>query len=124
MFHPIRAPATLLLAVLAGGCAPAALLRPAASGTPWTEEREIAPGVRLAHRAEARGSWAADLVRVRLGTCGAEVRSTKALDRVEGRETVSAMAERVARATGRPVLAAVNADFSSFRRPAFRSVRR
>jgi beta-lactamase class A len=111
MFQRLLVASSLLLALAMGGCAPAALRTAADPAPRWDSERELAPGVRLAHRSDARGPWAIDVVRAASDACGVEARSAKALDRVEGRETVSAIAERVGRQSGRPVLAAVNADF-------------
>jgi hypothetical protein len=58
----------------------------------------------------AEGPWVAQVVRVDLARCRCQLDGLHAFDGIRGRETVSAMVNRV-RARGVPVLAAINADF-------------
>lgn len=77
----------------------------------------LAPGVRHSYLWIARGPWAVHLVEVDPRACGIAFRAVKGGDRLIGREPTSGMARRSAQALGRPVLAAINADFFSFDPP-------
>jgi hypothetical protein len=82
-----------------------------------TRVREIAPGV--IHRAlwKGTGPWAVHVVEAAPGGCRAEVRTRKAGGAVVGRATTSTLAREGEGELGRPVLAAVNADFFLFDPP-------
>ncbi|HEX2091746.1 MAG TPA: phosphodiester glycosidase family protein [Longimicrobiaceae bacterium] len=105
-------PLTLLLAGCATAIAPAA--PPPAPAPPDGERAEtVGPGVRHRFRVDPTGPWAIHVVEVDLRACGVELRTLKAGDRLEGRETTLALARRAERELERPVLAALNADFFS-----------
>jgi hypothetical protein len=112
MLRPPRSVLLLLLAACAPAPAPSA---PAPEG--WTRAEAVAPGVRHLFRADPAGPWAVHVVEAAPRVCGIELRTVKAGDRLEGRETTREMARRVERAEGRPALAALNADFFRFDPP-------
>jgi hypothetical protein len=113
----------LLLAAMlaAAGCAPAATARPAPAPGPTTAApaaaRDLAPGVRHLRYLDASGPFAADVVEAAPGACGVALRSVKAGGQLAGRATTSELARGESARSGRPVLAAVNADFFSFTPP-------
>lgn len=74
-------------------------------------EREIAPGVEHSFIWSAEGPWAVNLVSAAPGTCAPEIRTRKAGNAVRGVARTSALASAAAQELGRPVLAAINADF-------------
>lgn len=77
----------------------------------------LAPGVVARWTRDPAGPWSVHTIEVAHAACGIDVRSVKAGDALIGRETTSALAAVAAEAEGRPVLAAVNADFFSFDPP-------
>jgi hypothetical protein len=77
----------------------------------------LRPGVVHTAYTMPHGPWSVHLVELDPRACGAEWRAAKAMDRVVGRETTSSIVQRVGTAEGRPVLAAVNADFFLFDPP-------
>jgi len=91
--------------LLALACVPTPPLR-----SPLPAERQLAPGVSYAQYSDRRGPWAINVVRVDLRQPGMEIRAARAHDQLKGRERVSDMVRR-ANASGRHVVAAVNADF-------------
>lgn len=109
----------LLLALAA--CAPRAGLPapsvPAALRVDSLRTAALAPGVRHHYLWDAAGPWAIHVVEADLRACGVALRTLKANDRLVGRATTSAMAREAEARWGRPVLAAVNADFFSFSPP-------
>lgn len=72
---------------------------------------EVAAGVRSTFRWEVAGPFAVRVLEVDLAACGVSLRTIKAGDRFEGRETTSALAARLALQQPRVVYGAVNADF-------------
>ena len=113
----------------AGGAATAAPPTPAAIAAPvlprptglfapstMTSE-EIAPGVGHVEMTIPSGPWLVHLVTISPKAPDVELRTVKGLDHVVGRERPSEMARRTARAEGRALLAAVNADFFNFTPP-------
>lgn len=81
------------------------------------EEREVAPGVVHRYLWSAAGPWAVHIVEAAPGSCRPVVRTWKAGGALVGRAPTSALAREAEAALGRPVLAAVNADFFSFDPP-------
>ena len=73
--------------------------------------RDIAPGVRETFRFEVAGPFAVHVLEVNLLTCGVTVRTIKAGDRYEGRETTSALMARLAGRQDRPVYGGINGDY-------------
>jgi uncharacterized protein YbbC (DUF1343 family) len=73
--------------------------------------KSVARGVTWTHVEDPAGPWTADVVAIRLRTCGCELRHVRARDSLVAREKVSAMA---ARQPAR-VLAAINGDFFNVR---------
>jgi hypothetical protein len=114
--RPLRiAPLFLLV-----GCAPTLAPAPPApveSVPGWDRVETVAPGVRHLFRADSAGPWAVHVVEANPRTCGVELGTVKAAGRLEGRETTGELARRAERERGRPVLAALNADFFSFTPP-------
>lgn len=112
-------PALALLA-FATGCTPPA---PAPAPAPGhlavqpVSSRELSPGARHLRYLDAAGPFAAEVVEVAPGACGVTLRTAKAGGQLAGRETTSALARAEAERSGRPVLAAINADFFSFDPP-------
>ncbi|HEY9515756.1 MAG TPA: phosphodiester glycosidase family protein, partial [Gemmatimonadaceae bacterium] len=82
-----------------------------------THTEDLASGVRHTEMRIPSGPWMVHVVEVAPGACGVDLHTAKGLDQVIGRERPSEMARRTAIAAGRPVLAAVNADFFSFQPP-------
>lgn len=82
-----------------------------------TRVEDLAAGVTHVALHIPSGPWQIQLVEVAPHACGVELHTVKGLDHVIGRERPSAIARRTAVADGRPVLAAVNADFFSFEPP-------
>ena len=78
---------------------------------------EIAPGVGHTEMTIPSGPWLVHLVTISPKAPEVQVRTVKGLGHVVGRERPSEMARRTAAAEGRPVLAAVNADFFNFTPP-------
>ncbi len=78
---------------------------------------EIAPGVGHVEMTIPSGPWRIHLVTISPAARAVELRTVKGLGHVVGRERPSAMALRTARAEGRELLAAVNADFFNFTPP-------
>ena len=72
--------------------------------------RAVAPGVTHQRLVRLAGPWVVNLLTVDLRRNDLALRHVRALDRLRGREKISAIAARLA-ATGAEVLAAVNADF-------------
>jgi hypothetical protein len=107
----------VLAALAAVACAPP--LHPNDPGRPGDSLRtvETAPGVRHEFRWNAAGPWAIHIVAIDLTRCGMGVRTVKALDRVAARETTTQLAAHLGASSGRPVLAAVNADFFTLKAP-------
>jgi hypothetical protein len=112
-----------------GGTATAAPPAPAAIAAPvlprptglfapskMTSE-EIAPGVGHVEMTIPSGPWLVHLVTISPEAREVELRTVKGLDHVVGRERPSEMARRTAKAEGRELLAAVNADFFNFTPP-------
>lgn len=85
--------------------------QPVSPPTDTVVARVVAPGVRHIRRWEVAGPWAVHVVEVDLAVCGVGLRTVKAGELLAGRETTSALAARLAAQQGRPVFAAVNADF-------------
>lgn len=110
--------AALALAMpLLTACAPSMrAYYPTAPGDSLRTDR-VAPGVTLQYRWEAGGPWAIHIADADLATCGLDVRTVKAMDRVAGRETTTQLTAHLSARTGRPVIAAVNADFFTLRAP-------
>lgn len=113
--------ASLGLAACAGGvpaAAPVPAGAPAAAAAPRADNvrsETLAPGVVHRSLRDARGPWAVHVVEAELSACGVDLRTLKAGGRLVGRATTSALAAEGARRWQRPVLAAINADFFSFR---------
>ena len=78
---------------------------------------EIAPGVGHVEMTIPSGPWLVHLVTISPEAREVELRTVKGLGHVVGRERPSEMARRTARAEGRELLAAVNADFFNFTPP-------
>lgn len=117
---PLRPTRAVLLLVALAGCAPslAPAPAPAVETAPgWDRVERVAPGVRHLSRVDSAGPWAVHVVEADPRVCGVELGTVKAADRLEGREATSELARRAERARGRPVLAALNADFFSFTPP-------
>jgi large repetitive protein len=109
---PARGLALALLLLSAGCAAPAP--PPTAGPAALRAAAELAPGVRHRYLRRAEGPWAIHVVEADPRACGVELRARKAGERLTDREPTSGIA-RGAAALGRPVLAAVNADFYSAR---------
>jgi hypothetical protein len=133
MFEAMIRPA-IAITLLLGACAtntgppaaaPPAVSRPVAApgqpppllGADSLAEHEIAPGVVHRYLWSAAGPWAVHIVEAAPGACRAEVRTRKAGGAVVGRALTSALAAEAEAEFGRPVLAAVNADFFAFDPP-------
>src|SRR5688572_10425209 len=82
-----------------------------------TYSAQIATGLTHQYRWYAAGPWAVHTLTLDTRRCAVGFRSTKAQNRVVGRETTGAMFRRAALIAANPVLAAVNADFFSFEPP-------
>ena len=94
------------------------LPRPTGAFAPSTmTSEEIAPGVGHVEMTIPSGPWLVHLVTISPGAREVELRTVKGLDHVVGRERPSEMARRTAKAEGRELLAAVNADFFNFTPP-------
>lgn len=105
----------LLCAVLAA-CS-GGVQQPAPPRPDSTYVVQLARGVSYRYSWFSTGPVAMHEVTVDPRACGVDLLTVKGLDRVIGRETTLAMATRTAAETGRPVLAAINADFFSYDPP-------
>lgn len=103
--------AAALLAACGGAERITPPLAPFSVATDTTRIQAIAPGVREMFRWEVAGPFAIHVLEVDLAVCGVTVRSIKAGEQLEGRETTLALASRLAMQQQRPVYGAVNADF-------------
>jgi hypothetical protein len=132
---PNVAPVSLLMALALAGCASGA--GPGGAGVAPTTaispprlptltgvfapssltSAEIAPGVAHVEMTIPGGPWLVHIVAISPPAREVELRTVKGLDHVVGRERPSEMARRTARAEGRTLLAAVNADFFNFTPP-------
>jgi hypothetical protein len=101
--------------VLAGCASPPARVAPPRPDT--LRVQQVAPGMTYEYAWHSTGPWAIHTLTIDIRACGVELRTVKGGDQRIGRETTPAMSRRLAAATGRPVLAAVNADFFSFEPP-------
>jgi large repetitive protein len=110
---PARCLALALLLLPAGCAAPGSA--PAAGPAALPPTAELAPGVRHRYLRRAAGPWAIHVVEADPRACGVELRARKAGARLTDLEPTSEIARGGAVALGRPVLAAVNADFYSAR---------
>ena len=112
---PTRLPIPLAAVALLAACGGAERIVPPTAPvlvpTDTTRTQTIAPGVRETFQWEVAGPFAIHVLEVDLAACGVTVRSIKAGEQLEGRETTSALAARLAMQQQRPVYGAVNADF-------------
>jgi exopolysaccharide biosynthesis protein len=105
-----------LASILFAACSSSTL--PSVAPRPDTlRSARVANGVSHEHRWYAATPWAVHHVTIDPQACGIELRTMKGQDRIVGRETTTSMAKRASSHFGRPVLAAVNADFFSFEPP-------
>lgn len=78
---------------------------------------QVAKGVSYEYRWYREGPALVHWLSVDPRACGVEFRTMKALDHVIGRAGPEAMARATAESSGRPVIAAVNADFFAYQPP-------
>lgn len=90
---------------------------PSLGPTDSTDVRVLALGATYRFHWNAHGPWAIHMLEIDAGACGVDFRTIKGGDLLAARETTSSMAARAAQANGRPVIAAINADFFSFTPP-------
>jgi hypothetical protein len=98
-------------AMIAAMALSAAVFPARAQEAPVTQ-REVVSGVEYRLFVRPEGPWRIHVIDADLRTPGLSLRSIRAFDRLQGRETTSSMAARYPDSLGR-VVAAVNADFFS-----------